>query len=690
MNTPGKPSGSSDAVVVPDIGGRLGRYKLLQKIASGGMASVWLARAEGAAGFEKLVAVKRIHPHLAEEKNFVEMFLDEARIASRIDHANVCAVFDFGQADNTYYIAMEFLVGEPFSRVARALAKNPKAVADPRRPFYVAKLIADACEGLHAAHELRGRDGELLNVVHRDISPQNLFVTFDGVVKVVDFGIASASDRLHHTQGSEVKGKFSYMAPEQARGAKGAKLDRRADVFALGIVLWEMLTLKRLFRRDTPAETLMALVSDPIPPPSAARPGIPPELDAIVLKSLARSPDERYATARELGRDLNRFLGKAGEVIGPADLEEWIDLLMPGSKEQARQSIEAVLNGDTTAIVEVAAGEFSESDLVAVEDSAVKARRENTGAGRVSMPSDVRAAPRLMGPGTPIPGMSVPPMPPAAPPPAIPPDVTARLGALEAQRAADHTGERKGLPIVPLAVGAVVLVGLIGGGVAFLARGGGEEAAPAAATTTAVAAPRVAGPAEGGGLGGAAAAAGTTPGAAAAGGSPVAVEVATAGTPAGAAPAAGGATVGPGGAAASATGSAAGAPSVVAAVPAGAGDTGSGASHVRTQRGGGSSGRSPRGGGGGGGGGGSSSTGGGGGASAPATGEGGLAVVTPGGWANVYDGAGRYLGQTPLNTTLPAGSHTLQLRPFGQPPAVRVPVTITPGTTARVRHPLEE
>jgi serine/threonine protein kinase len=679
MNTPGKSDGSSDAAAVSDIGGRLGRYKLIHKIASGGMASVWLARAEGAAGFEKLVAVKRIHPHLAEEKNFVEMFLDEARIASRIDHANVCAVFDFGQADNTYYIAMEFLVGEPFSRIARALAKNPKAVADERRPYFVAKLIADACEGLHAAHELRGRDGELLNVVHRDISPQNLFVTFDGVVKVVDFGIASASDRLHHTQGSEVKGKFSYMAPEQARGAKGAKLDRRADVFALGIVLWEMLTLKRLFRRDTPAETLMALVSDPIPAPSAARPGLPPEFDAITLKALARNPDERYATARELGRDLNRALGKAGQVIGPADIEEWIDSLMPGAKEQARQSIEAVLNGDTTAIVEVSAGEFSESDLVAIEDSAVKARRENTGAGRVSMPSDVRPALRVSGPGTPIPGMNVPPMPAL---PAVPPEVTARLAALEMQRA----GEKKSVAVVAVTIAAVALLGVVGGGVALFMRGGGAgEVAPAVqATGGAAPSERDRGAsgsgAGGGGTGDVGNPGGMSPGGGAAESMPSPASAGIVQSPTGAAGSEGtttnASTETPPGGTSSSPDTTSGAGAQPSAAEVGRRIAGGRGPQRDRNRVGNTSTTGA----------GSSPT-----ASASAAGgEGGLAVVTPGGWANVYDGSGRFLGQTPLNTTLPAGTHTLQLRPFGQPPAVRVQVTITPGATARVRHPLEE
>src|SRR5690606_36209802 len=177
------------------------------------------------------------------------------------------------------FIAMEFLVGETLAKVQRAIASSP-LLHDPRRPFIAVRLIADACEGLHAAHELRGRDGELINVVHRDVSPQNLFVGYDGHVKVVDFGIASASDRLHQTSSGTVKGKFAYMAPEQARGKR---VDRRADVFSLGDVLWGLRAFQRLFRRDPPAEALGALVGGAVAPPAALPPVHPPELDGAVI-----------------------------------------------------------------------------------------------------------------------------------------------------------------------------------------------------------------------------------------------------------------------------------------------------------------------------------------------------------------------------------------------------------------------
>lgn len=194
------------------------------------MASVWVARTTGDGGFVHVCAVKRVHPHLAKQKQFVDMFLDEARIAARIQHPNVCRVFDFGLVEGVPYLAMEYLAGVSFSAVLACLSREPH----PNRLVATCALVSEAAAGLHAAHELLDPNGAPLDVVHRDISPQNLFLTFDGVVKVVDFGIASARDKVHETQTGEVKGKFAYMAPEQMRGGR---VDRRADVWSLGVVL---------------------------------------------------------------------------------------------------------------------------------------------------------------------------------------------------------------------------------------------------------------------------------------------------------------------------------------------------------------------------------------------------------------------------------------------------------------------
>ena len=322
---------------------RIGRYQLCFELASGGMASVYLARAEGAPGFQKLVALKRIHPHLALEKDYVEMFLDEARIASRITHANVCSVFDFGETDGEYFIAMEYLVGEPLSRVHRRVVANADQRSSPLLAARMVRVIAQACEGLHAAHELRDADGESLHVVHRDVSAENLFVTYDGATQVVDFGIAHARQRVHHTEAGQVKGTFPYMAPEQMTAAV---VDRRVDVWALGAVLWELLTLRRLFLRDTDVNTMYAVLSGEIRPPSDYRSEIPSELDEIVLKALQRSPDERWQSAREMGKALRRFLANQEDLVGPAEIADWMEELFPNGESRKHQLMEIARTSD--------------------------------------------------------------------------------------------------------------------------------------------------------------------------------------------------------------------------------------------------------------------------------------------------------------------------------------------------------
>jgi serine/threonine-protein kinase len=309
-----------------------GRYELIQELASGGMASVWLARTSSEGGFVHVCAVKRVHPHLVKQSEFVDMFLDEARIAARIQHPNVCRVFDFGLVRGTPYLAMEFLAGVSFSSLMSALLKNP----GQGRLIAACHLIAEAADGLHAAHELRDARGALLDVVHRDISPQNLFLTLDGTVKVVDFGIASARDKVHETQTGEIKGKFAYMPPEQMRGAR---VDRRADIWSLGVVLWELCALERLFRRPTQPETMDAVLRAPIAPPSSRRPDVPPLLDGIVARALARDLDERYGSASELARSLESAAREIGGPWSRSALSSWVNAMFP--KERAR--VEALL-----------------------------------------------------------------------------------------------------------------------------------------------------------------------------------------------------------------------------------------------------------------------------------------------------------------------------------------------------------
>ncbi|HEU4404922.1 MAG TPA: serine/threonine-protein kinase [Polyangiaceae bacterium] len=295
----------------------LGDYRVVDEIGIGGMASVHLARKDGAGGFQKWVAIKRIHPHLVEDDQFIHMFLDEARIAALISHANVAQVFDLGEDGGTYWIAMEYLHGEPLREVMRAVEEG-----GPRMGFEIAsRIIADACEGLHAAHDLRGKNGEPMNLVHRDVTPHNLFVTYEGTTKVVDFGIAKVAGRLSSTRAGTLKGKLAYMAPEQVRGQE---IDRRTDIFALGVVLWELTTGQRLFRMDSDLETLEKVQACQVQPPSTLVEGYPSDLEAIALKALAKDRDKRFQTAREFSRALQQFIVRRGALVGPEEVATYV------------------------------------------------------------------------------------------------------------------------------------------------------------------------------------------------------------------------------------------------------------------------------------------------------------------------------------------------------------------------------
>jgi serine/threonine protein kinase len=316
---------------------RLGPYQIVCELASGGMATVYLALYRSVEGFEKLCAVKRIHPHLANDRAFTNMFADEAQIAARISHPFVCSVFSFGRSQRSHYIAMEFLRGEPLSAVCRRVARSPDLGDDPRFPALAARLLANFAEGLHAAHTLRDDSGAPLDVVHRDVTPQNLFVLYDGSVRVTDFGIAHARRRLHQTEGQKLKGKLSYVAPEQL--TEGA-VDRLVDIWSLGVTLWELLAGRRLFLGSSEGETLAAVMSRVVQPPSNFRASVPKELDRIVLRALERDVDKRYKSARDLARDLERFLASIGDSVPAMDVADWMTRVFPQGAERLQTLIE--------------------------------------------------------------------------------------------------------------------------------------------------------------------------------------------------------------------------------------------------------------------------------------------------------------------------------------------------------------
>lgn len=283
-------------------GRRLGRYELLHELGRGGMATVYLARVRGPGGFVKWVAVKTIRGHLSEDRSFVDMFLDEGRIAAALQHPNVCQVFDLGEERGEHFIAMEYLHGEHLGAVTEEA--NARRGGIP--PELVAHMIARVARGLHHAHEARDARGRPLELVHRDVSPKNIFVGYDGWTKITDFGVAKAANRLTSTVAGGVKGKWSYMSPEQVQAEP---LDRRSDVFSLGIVLWETATGQRLFQADSEMRVVMRITSGQVPRPSSVRAGLPAELEAIAMKALARRPADRYQTAADLAVALESFIG---------------------------------------------------------------------------------------------------------------------------------------------------------------------------------------------------------------------------------------------------------------------------------------------------------------------------------------------------------------------------------------------
>ncbi|WP_437731596.1 protein kinase domain-containing protein [Sorangium sp. So ce1335] len=265
-----------------------GRYESLRAIASGGMATVYLGRALGAGGFERLVALKMMHPHIAAEPEFVAMFLDEARLAARVRHPNVVATFDL--VEDPLFLVMEYIEGPSLHLLLRTCARAKRPL-----PLGIAlRIFLDVLAGLHAAHELTGSDGEPLHLVHRDVSPQNVLVGVDGVARITDFGVARAETRLMSTRGNALKGKLAYMAPEQIRAQQ---IDRRSDVYSAGVVLWEMLTEERLFKADNDGALIAQILQGPPTGPRGVVPSVPAAIDLICLRALNTDPNDRFPTA---------------------------------------------------------------------------------------------------------------------------------------------------------------------------------------------------------------------------------------------------------------------------------------------------------------------------------------------------------------------------------------------------------
>ncbi len=312
----------------------LGNYELLAELASGGMATVYAAKQHGAAGFERLVVVKRVHRHLLRDPSFYDMFRDEARVASLIRHPNVVSVADVVEGEGELFLVMDYVESAALSTLWRAAAERGERLP----PAVAVRIVADTLAGLHAAHEVVDLRGEPLHVVHRDVSPQNIIVGIDGVSRLLDFGIAKAAHRIAETQSGGLKGKLAYMAPE---GIRGESVDRRADLFAAGVVLHEALTGQRLFEGENELDTLRRVSEAHFVPPSVAVPGLPRALDGVIARALTPLPSQRFPTAAA-------FLEALEAALHPAHVREVRECLerMCGARLSTRRAeLRALMDG---------------------------------------------------------------------------------------------------------------------------------------------------------------------------------------------------------------------------------------------------------------------------------------------------------------------------------------------------------
>jgi serine/threonine protein kinase len=343
--------------------GKIGRYELLHKIAAGGMAEIFLARQWGQGGFFRDVVIKRLFSHYAEHEHALRMFQDEARLLAELSHPNIPQVYDLGYADGSWYLAMEHVSGSSLADLCRAAAKAQKPM-----PLAVAiGIVSQVCMALHHAHERRDREGRALRIVHRDVTPQNIVISLDAVVKVLDFGVAQSNARVD-TDAGAVRGTYAYMGPEQVRGKP---LDKRADVFALGVILYELTTGRRLFR-GSDVEIMTSIVEREVTPPSRHLAGYPPELEQIVLSALARDRSKRMASAGHMALALDQFCMRNGLVSGALVVSHYVRSVYP--YERAHEKGMGIAQDEVSASLPAAAmnAEDLEAKLLAEELRALR------------------------------------------------------------------------------------------------------------------------------------------------------------------------------------------------------------------------------------------------------------------------------------------------------------------------------
>jgi serine/threonine protein kinase len=317
-----------------EAGDRFGEYTIIKPLAAGGMARVYLARKAGMAGFTRPVAMKVILPQYSSHKDFIEMFTDEARLVVCLNHSSIAQVIELGEVRGQYFIAMEFAHGQDLQQISRKTRKSGRLLPLP----YAAKIVSQVAEGLYYAHTKADERGRPLGIVHRDISPHNVILTFDGIAKLIDFGIAKA--KVHRKEEDEgvLKGKFSYMSPEQIRGMP---IDPRSDIFALGIVLWEVCTGAALYREKSELLTMEAILRKPVPAPRELRGDMPPDLEAIIMKALTKRAVDRFQTGFEMHQALEGYLNRSGWNVGTPHLAEFMKKLFPDEYTEIRDLLAA-------------------------------------------------------------------------------------------------------------------------------------------------------------------------------------------------------------------------------------------------------------------------------------------------------------------------------------------------------------
>jgi serine/threonine protein kinase len=381
-----------------------GRFRLLRLLAVGGMGELYLATARDTEieGLEHLVVMKRILPAYATDRDVVTMFLTEARIAARLDHPNVVQVYDMGRAGGSLYFTMEYLHGVDLGRLFDATQRRGAMF-----PLgHAITIILGVCAGLHFAHEMRRIDGRPMGIVHRDVSPGNVFITFDGEIKLVDFGIAKVLSSTHTTQTGMRKGKVAYMSPEQVRGQA---VDRRSDIFAIGILLYEMVTLSHLFDGENEYAIMGQIAAGEVPPPSTRHAGIAPELERIILRALALDPDDRHATALELAEDLARFAREYDVRVSTLALKQTLKRLIGDAEypwyldEEGPEEADAVAHWFASAeadevVEEIEDFEISLTDLVLLDEDDYHEEEPEPQPEEVAAPTVVRRFPALTAP----------------------------------------------------------------------------------------------------------------------------------------------------------------------------------------------------------------------------------------------------------------------------------------------------